>query len=104
MLAIDACGSSAARGSLNSGRSTRTQRSPLRTWFSFVEHASWSGPAQIRSAFGSADFLAGNRVVFNIKGNAYRIVAQVKYGPLFLVFIRFVGTHAEYDRIDATSI
>jgi mRNA interferase HigB len=76
----------------------------LRTWFSFVEHASWSGPAQIRSAFGSADFLAGNRVVFNIKGNAYRIVAQVKYGPLFLVFIRFVGTHAEYDRIDATSI
>ncbi len=43
-------------------------------------------------------------MVFNIKGNSYRLVVQVKYGPLFLVYIRFVGTHAEYDRIDASTI
>jgi mRNA interferase HigB len=69
-----------------------------------VERAAWSSPAQIRATFGSADFLAGNRVVFDIKGNAYRLVAQVKYAPLFLVFVRFLGTHAEYDRIDANKV
>ena len=77
---------------------------PLRLWFSMVEKASWCGPADVHAAFGSADFLANNRVVFNIKGNSYRLVAQLKYGPLFLVFIRFIGTHAEYDRIDAHEV
>jgi len=69
-----------------------------------VERASWKGPAEVRSVFGTADFLANNRVVFDIKGNSYRLVAQLKYAPLFLVFIRFLGTHAEYDRIDATKV
>ena len=54
--------------------------------------------------FGSADFLGNNRVVFEIKGNTYRFIAQIKYAPLFLVFIRFVGTHAEYGRIDADEV
>ena len=54
--------------------------------------------------FGTADFLAANRVVFDIKGNSYRLVAQIKYAPLCIVFIRFVGTHAEYDRIDAGKV
>lgn len=76
----------------------------LRLWFAMVEKAAWAGPADIRAIFGSADFLAGNRVVFNIKGNSYRLIAQVKYGPLFLVYIRFIGTHAEYDRIDAGTV
>jgi mRNA interferase HigB len=77
---------------------------PLRLWFSIVQNASWTGPADIKAVFGSADFLPNNRVVFDIKGNNYRLIAQVKYGPLYLVYIRFVGTHAEYDRIDATSV
>lgn len=77
---------------------------PLRLWFSMVENAAWSTPAQVRAVFGSSDFLGGNRVVFDIKGNAYRRVAQIKYAPIFLVFIRFVGTHAEYDRIDADKV
>lgn len=77
---------------------------PLRLWFSVVERAAWSGPAQVRAVLSSADFLANNRIVFDIKGNAYRLVAQVKYAPLFLVFIRFIGTHAEYDRIDANKV
>ena len=77
---------------------------PLRLWFSMVEKAAWSRPAQLRAAFGSADFLADNRVVFDIKGNSYRLVVQIKYAPLFLVFVRFLGTHAEYDRIDANKV
>ena len=77
---------------------------PLRLWFTVVERASWKGPADIRAVFGSADFVTGNRVIFNIKGNSYRLIAQVRYGPLFLVFIRFIGTHAEYDRIDAETV
>jgi mRNA interferase HigB len=77
---------------------------PLRLWFSIVQRASWRGPAEIRAVFGAADFLAGNRVVFDIKGNSYRLVVQFKYAPLFLAFIRFVGTHAEYDRIDANKV
>lgn len=77
---------------------------PLRLWFSLVQKATWHGPADIAQSFRSADFLAGNRVVFDIKGNSYRLIAQVKYAPLFLVFIRFIGTHAEYDRVDAAQV
>lgn len=76
----------------------------LRLWFSLVERAAWTGPADVRAMFGSADFLQDNRVVFDIRGNTYRLIAQVKYGPLFLVYIRFIGTHAEYDRIDASTV
>ena len=82
----------------------RDAEGPLRLWFSIVERAKWSGPPELRAAFGSADFLADNRVVFDIKGNRYRIVAQINYAPLCLVYIRFIGTHAEYAKIDARSI
>jgi mRNA interferase HigB len=76
----------------------------LRLWFSIVEKASRTGPADVRATFRTADFLRANRVVFNIKGNAYRLVAQIMYSPLFLVFIRFIGTHADYDRVGATDV
>jgi mRNA interferase HigB len=69
-----------------------------------VEKAAWSGPAQVRAVFGSADFLANNRIVFDVKDNRYRLVVQIKYAPLLLVFIRFIGTHADYDRIDANKV
>lgn len=77
---------------------------PLRLWFSLVERAQWSGPSDLRAVFGSADFLPSNRVVFDIKGNRYRLIAQIKYAPLCLVYIRFIGTHAEYAGIDARTI
>jgi mRNA interferase HigB len=77
---------------------------PLRLWFSIVEKASWTGPVDVKAVFGSADFLANNRVVFDIKGNNYRLIVQIKYDPLFLVYIRFIGTHAEYDKVDATTV
>jgi mRNA interferase HigB len=77
---------------------------PLRLWFSLVEKAAWQGPPDIAKVFGSADFLPENRVVFDIKGNSYRLIVRVKYAPLFLVFIRFIGTHAQYSRVDATKV
>jgi mRNA interferase HigB len=77
---------------------------PLRLWFSIVSKARWVGLADVRRVFGTADFLAGNRVVLDIKGNSYRLVVQIKYAPMCVVFIRFVGTHAEYDRIDAGKV
>jgi mRNA interferase HigB len=67
--------------------------------------AAFTDPTRIaKPTDTNADFLADNRVVFNIKGNHYRLIAQIKYGPLFLVYIRFVGTHAEYDRVDASKV
>ncbi len=77
---------------------------PLRAWFHEVQSASWKGPAEVRARYGSADFIAGNRVVFNIRGNNYRLVVAVKYAPIFLVYVRFVGTHADYDDIDAATV
>jgi len=76
---------------------------PLRAWFQEVEHASWQGPADVRARYGTADFVANHRVIFNIRGNKYRLVVAVKY-EVFCVYVRFVGTHAEYDTIDAATI
>jgi mRNA interferase HigB len=76
----------------------------LRAWFQEVESANWTGPVDVRARYATADFIEGNRVVFNIRGNRYRLIVAIKYGPLFLVYIRFVGTHAAYDRVDAATI
>ena len=76
---------------------------PLQTWFHDVKRASWNGPADIKAVYRNASFLPHNRVVFNIKGNHDRIVVVVVY-QYGTVYIRFVGTHAEYDKIDAMSI
>ncbi len=76
----------------------------LRLWFAIVERASWRSPAEVRATFRTADFVADERVIFDIKGNQFRLIAQIRYAPLFLVYIRFIGTHAEYDRIDATRV
>jgi mRNA interferase HigB len=78
-------------------------RQPLFAWFHEVEGASWSGPDDIKTRYPSASFLADNRVVFNVKGNEYRVIVAVKY-EFFVVYIRFIGTHAEYDEVDATTI
>jgi mRNA interferase HigB len=75
----------------------------LQTWFHDVEQASWSGPADIKATYRNASFVANNRVVFNIKGNHYRLVVVVIYQH-GVVYIRFVGTHQEYDQIDVTTI
>lgn len=76
---------------------------PLRAWYIEAKKANWNTPAEIKAIYRSVSILANNRVVFNIKGNTYRLVVIVEYSQ-GKMFIRFVGTHAEYDRIDATSI
>jgi mRNA interferase HigB len=76
---------------------------PLRGWYAEVSNADWRTPAEIKAAHRSASFLANNRVVFNIKGNDFRLVVAVHYQQ-GLMYVRFVGTHAEYDAIDAATI
>ncbi len=81
----------------------RDAEQPLRAWVHIVRAADWSMPTDIKAMFNSADILANNRVVFDIRGNKYRLVAAVHYRGK-RVYVRFVGTHAEYDAIDATTI
>lgn len=75
----------------------------LKAWFSEAENTKWRSPADIKIKYPHASILPDNRVVFNIKGNNYRLVVKINY-DYGQVFIRFVGTHAEYDKIDATTI
>jgi len=77
---------------------------PLTTWYSVVSKADWSGPADVKSMFGAnVDFLADNRIVFDIAGNKYRLIVHVAY-KFHVVLIKFIGTHAEYDKIDASKV
>ena len=75
----------------------------LVAWHREVERADWSEPTQVRDRFPRASIVGGNRVVFRINGNTYRLVVEIFY-PHRKVFIRFVGTHAEYDRIDVGKV
>ena len=76
---------------------------PLRAWHAMASRADWQTPTDVKRDYPHASFLAGNRVIFNIKGNDFRLVAAIHYGR-GLVYVRFVGTHAEYDRVDAATI
>jgi mRNA interferase HigB len=74
----------------------------LLAWYREVEKEDWDSPAKLKAKYGNASFV-GERVVFNIKGNDYRLVAYVNY-PHRVVYIRFVGTHTEYDEIDVKEV
>ncbi|MBI3530422.1 MAG: type II toxin-antitoxin system HigB family toxin [Betaproteobacteria bacterium] len=76
---------------------------PLRAWHAVSSRADWRNPADVKAAYRTASFLGGNRVVFNIKGNDFCLVVAVHYNR-GLMFIRFIGTHREYDRINAEEI
>ena len=76
---------------------------PLQAWYFDVKHSRWKRPADIKTVYRNASFLADNRIVFNIKGNKYRVVVAVHY-DVGIVYIRFVGTHKDYDKIDAATI
>jgi len=76
---------------------------PLRSWYAVARRADWKTPGDIKADYRTASFVAHNRVVFNIKGNDYRLVAAVHYTH-GLLYVRFVGRHADYNRIDVTSI
>ena len=76
---------------------------PLKAWYQEVKHADWSAPRQVTQRFPRASILGRDRVVFRIHGNAYRLVAKIFY-PGRKLFIRFIGTHKEYDRINAEEV
>ena len=78
-------------------------QTPLRAWYALASRADWETPADIKEAYRNASFTANNRVVFDIKGNDYRLVVLVKYDR-GLIFIRFIGTHRQYDKIDVGTI
>ncbi|WP_291826804.1 type II toxin-antitoxin system HigB family toxin [Bosea sp. (in: a-proteobacteria)] len=74
---------------------------PLRVWYALVTKASWAGPKDIKAQFGTTvDFVGDNRVIFDIAGNRYRLIVHVAFAYQ-RALIKFVGTHKEYDRIDA---
>ena len=90
----------ADRAGHKGGKSARSQ---YEAWKVIVGHAEWRRPEQIKAAYPKASILKAGRVVFNIKGNDYRLVARVQY-QAGVVAIRFFGTHAEYDKIDAETV
>ena len=75
----------------------------LKAWFAEAEDAEWKSPTDVKAKYGSASILKDGRVVFNICGNHYRLVAWINY-EFHTIYIRFVGTHKEYDKIDAQTI
>lgn len=76
---------------------------PLKRWHDYVRKAEWSSPTDVKRDYHSADILPDNRVVFNIGGNSYRLIVKIEY-RFQDVYVRFIRTHTEYDRIDATLI
>jgi mRNA interferase HigB len=77
---------------------------PLKVWYAEARAAQWTSPQDVKDRFGaSVDFLADNRVVFDIGGNKFRLIVRVAYKHK-RILIKFVGTHAECDRIDAATI
>jgi mRNA interferase HigB len=75
----------------------------LRAWIDDVAQADWQSPADIKSIYANASIIANNRVIFNIQGNKYRLIVHVRY-DISIVFIRFIGTHREYDDVAAATI
>ena len=75
----------------------------LDNWYEIAKAANWNNVSEIRDTFNSVDFVKNDRFVFNIKGNRYRLVAMI-FLDIRTVFIRFVGTHAEYDKIEVSTI
>lgn len=81
-------------------RGIKTARSQYEAWLHIAAHARWQAPEDVKTSHPKASILKGGRVVFNIKGNDYRLIARVQY-QAGVVAIRFFGSHVEYDQIDA---
>jgi len=75
----------------------------LRAWHDEATHAEWKQPADIKAQYRNASILKNRRVVFNIKGNDYRLIVAVAY-KVGVVYVKFVGTHAQYDAVDAETV
>lgn len=80
-----------------------TAKIALEVWYADVRKSEWESPDQIKRLYASASFLHDNRVVFNIKGNEYRLIVHIDYKRK-IVRIKFIGTHSEYDKINAKEV
>jgi mRNA interferase HigB len=81
----------------------RDSEQPLKAWVAEVSATQWREPSDVKALFGNASILKAGRVVFNIKGNDYRLVAAISY-KLQIVFVKFIGTHRAYDKVDAQTV
>lgn len=84
------------------GKKHSTAAEPLNYWYDIVRKADWKNFAEIQQDFNSVDMVGNSRYVFNIKGNTFRLVAMIHF-DIRTVYIRFIGTHAEYDKINNIS-
>jgi mRNA interferase HigB len=75
----------------------------LKTWFDTAMSSGWKSPNEVKQTYANASILKDGRIVFNIKGNTYRLVVKLNFEKQW-IFIRFIGTHEEYDKIDANTI
>lgn len=78
-------------------------RDAIEAWFDVVTKAQWRTPADVEAAFGNASIVGNNRVVFNIKGNDYRLIVAIAY-KMQWIYVKFIGTHQQYDAIDAATV
>jgi mRNA interferase HigB len=79
-------------------------KAPLEHWRQLIKAGQWKSPTDIKKAFGSnVDFVANNRAIFNIKGNDYRLIAEIKYRTQ-AAYVRFIGTHSDYDEVDSGTV
>lgn len=78
-------------------------RPSMEAWYADARRAKWKTPSEIKATYRNASIIVGNRVVFNMKGNSYRLVVAVQYEH-GIVFVRFIGTHREYDHINAETV
>jgi mRNA interferase HigB len=94
---------SALKAFLQSGPACADAREPVMAWYRQVRAADWATPADVKRDIRTASILKDGRAVFNIAGNKYRVVVWINY-PYRVVDVRFIGTHRQYDRIDAQTI
>ncbi len=88
---------------LDSNPAYADAREPVMAWYRQVRAADWKTPADVKRDIGTASILKDGRAVFNVAGNKYRIVMWINY-PYRVAYVRFIGTHRQYDRIDAQTI
>lgn len=89
--------------SLKGNKDQRAVKAALESWFHEAVNAEWKTPADVIRSYANASIVASDRVVFNIKGNSYRMVVAISYVHQ-IVFIKWIGSHADYDRIDVRTV
>ena len=89
--------------SLKGSRDQRAVKAAVESWFHEARRAAWKTPSDVLRSYGSASIVGSDRVVFNLKGNDYRLVVAMDYSQQ-IVFIKWIGTHADYDNIDVKTV